>query len=125
MDVAKGVRKFAIDYAVNLLVDKQIECNGTIPSSFYSRVLDGLAGQQIFIQRNALQQRVNRERAKRSYAKEAKELTTPTSNPRAERFSCTRADWTCYETIEDMYNRIYPQMVDAGVAEKRTEDSVV
>ena len=81
MDVSKLLRKNSIDDAVNLLVDKQIECNGTIPSSFYSRVLDGLAGQQIFIQRNALQQRVNRERAKRSYAKEAKELTTPTSNP--------------------------------------------
>lgn len=78
MDVAKGVRKIAIDYAVNLLVDKQIECNGTIPSSFYSNVLDSLATHQIVIQRNALQQRVNRERAKRSSAKRS---TTPTPNP--------------------------------------------
>jgi len=40
------------------------------------------------------------------------------ASTKCERFAINRADWTRYETFEDMYNAIYAEMVDAGVAEK-------
>ena len=36
---------------------------------------------------------------------------------RGERFACSRADWTKKSNLAMMYNVIYDEMIDAGIAE--------
>ena len=38
---------------------------------------------------------------------------------RGERFACSRADWTKESNLAMMYNVIYDEMIDAGIAERR------
>lgn len=75
MDIKKLLTKGTIDTAVDVLLQEQRRCGGTIPLNFYTNIQDGLRDQGIVISRMALYQRVSR----RANAKPQQK--SPTVNP--------------------------------------------
>ncbi len=64
MDIDKLLTKTIINTAVEVLLDEQSRCGGTIPHNFYTHILNGLHKKEVLITRSALCQRVCRANAK-------------------------------------------------------------